>query len=141
MWLLELFRENKHKIYYLILAIVLLAASLIFEGGVYLWPVLLIFYFGYNKPTAQSIGIFVWCLLLFIKAVMTGIQTKTGLYSALTFDSEWMMISVLPFIWLYNGQRGKKSWITKYFTLYHLPCSLMDFDDFKILFIKYKLQY
>lgn len=38
MWLLELFRENKHKIYYLILAIVLLAASLIFEGGVYLWP-------------------------------------------------------------------------------------------------------
>lgn len=40
---------------------------------------------------------------------MTGIQTKTGLYSALTFDSEWMMISVLPFIWLYNGQRGKKS--------------------------------
>ena len=115
MWLLELFRENKHKIYYLILAIVLLAASLIFEGGVYLWPVLLIFYFGYNKPTAQSIAIFVWCLLLFIKAVMTGIQTKTGLYSALTFDSEWMMISVLPFIWLYNGQRGKKSWITKYF--------------------------
>lgn len=71
-------------------------------------------------------------MLLFIKAVMTGIQTKTGLYSALTFDSEWMMISVLPFIWLYNGQRGKKSWITKYFTLYHLPCSLMDFDDFKI---------
>lgn len=128
MWSLELFRENKHKIYYLILAIVLLAANLIFEGGVYLWPVLLIFYFGYHKPTAQSIGIFVWCLLLFIKAVMTGIQTKTGLYSALTFDSEWMMISVLPFIWLYNGQRGKY----QIFLLYHLPCSLMDFDDFKI---------
>ena len=52
----------------------------------------LIFYFGYRKPTAQSISIFVWCLLLFIKAVMTGIQTKTGLYSSLTFDSEWMMI-------------------------------------------------
>lgn len=67
-------------------------------------------------------------MLLFIKAVMTGIQTKTGLYSVLTFDSEWMMISVLPFIWLYNGQRGKY----QIFLLYHLPCSLMDFDDFKI---------
>ena len=141
MWLLELFRENKHKIYYLILAIVLLAASLIFEGGVYLWPVLLIFYFGYHKPTAQSIGIFVWCLLLFIKAVMTGIQTKTGLYSALTFDSEWMMISVLPFIWLYNGQRGKKSWITKYFFYIIYPAHLWILMLLRYLFIKYKLQY
>lgn len=136
MWLLELFRENKHKIYYLILAIVLLAASLIFEGGVYLWPVLLIFYFGYHKPTAQSIGIFVWCLLLFIKAVMTGIQTKTGLYSVLTFDSEWMMISVLPFIWLYNGQRGKKSWITKYFFYIIYPAHLWILMILRYLFIK-----
>ncbi len=136
MGLLELFRENKHKIYYLILAIVLLAASLIFEGGVYLWPILLIFYFGYNKPTAQSIGIFVWCLLLFIKAVMTGIQTKTGLYSALTFDSEWMMISVLPFIWLYNGQRGKKSWITKYFFYIIYPAHLWILMILRYLFIK-----
>lgn len=136
MWSLELFRENKHKIYYLILAIALLAASLIFEGGVYLWPVLLIFYFGYHKPTAQSIGIFVWCLLLFIKAVMTGIQTKTGLYSALTFDSEWMMISVLPFIWLYNGQRGKKSWITKYFFYIIYPAHLWILMILRYLFIK-----
>ncbi|WP_249905996.1 TraX family protein [Lactobacillus amylovorus] len=136
MWSLELFRENKHKIYYLILAIVLLAASLIFEGGVYLWPVLLIFYFGYHKPTAQSIGIFVWCLLLFIKAVMTGIQTKTVLYSALTFDSEWMMISVLPFIWLYNGQRGKKSWITKYFFYIIYPAHLWILMILRYSFIK-----
>ena len=136
MWSLELFRENKHKIYYLILAIVLLAASLIFEGGVYLWPVLLIFYFGYHKPTAQSIGIFVWCLLLFIKAVMTEIQTKTVLYSALTFDSEWMMISVLPFIWLYNGQRGKKSWITKYFFYIIYPAHLWILMILRYLFIK-----
>ena len=136
MWSLELFRENKHKIYYLILAIVLLAASLIFEGGVYLWPVLLIFYFGYHKPTAQSIGIFVWCLLLFIKAVITGIQTKTVLYSALTFDSEWMMISVLPFIWLYNGQRGKKSWITKYFFYIIYPAHLWILMILRYSFIK-----
>lgn len=141
MWLLDLFRENKHKIYYLILAIVLLAAGLIFEGGVYLWPILLIFYFGYHKLTAQSIGIFVWCLLLFIKAVMTGIQTKTGLYSELTFDSEWMMISVLPFIWLYNGQRGKKSWITKYFFYIIYPAHLWILMILRYLFIKYELQY
>ena len=64
-------------------------------------------------------------MLLFIKAVMTGIQTKTGLYSALTFDSEWMMISVLSFIWLYNGQRGKKSWITKYFFYIICPAHLL----------------
>ena len=90
---------------------------------------------------AQSIDIFVWCLLLFIKAVMTGIQTKTGLYSALTFDSEWMMISVLPFIWLYNGQRGKKSWITKYFFYIIYPAHLWILMILRYLFIKYELQY
>ena len=80
-------------------------------------------------------------MLLFIKAVMTGIQTKTGLYSALTFDSEWMMISVLPFIWLYNGQRGKKSWITKYFFYIICPAHLWILMILRYLFIKYELQY
>lgn len=46
-----------------------------------------------------------------------------------------MMISVLPFIWLYNGQRGKY----QIFLLYHLPCSLMDFDDFKIFVYQIKI--
>ena len=70
-------------------------------------------------------------MLLFIKAVMTGIQTKTGLYSTLTFDSEWMMISVLPFIWLYNGQRG-----TKYFFYIIYPAHLWILMILRYLFIK-----
>lgn len=136
MWSLELFRENKRHWYYLLLSLVLLFVSLIFEGGIYLWPVLLIFYFGYHKPKIESIGIFIWCILLLAKAIMTGIQTKTGLYSTLTFDSEWMMISVLPFIWLYNGQRGKKSWITKYFFYIIYPAHLWILMILRFLFIK-----
>lgn len=76
---------------------------------------------------------------------MTAVSAKTGLYSTLTFESEWMMISVLPFIWLYNGQHGKKSWITMYFFyviyplhffLRHLPITFMDFNDFEIYVYK-----
>ena len=136
MWALELFRENKRHWYYLLLAIFLLIVSLMFEGGIYLWPILLIFYFGYHKPKIESIGIIIWCLLLLAKAVMNGLQTKTGLYSSLTFDSEWMMISVLPFIWLYNGQRGKKNWITKYFFYIIYPTHLWILMILRYLFIK-----
>lgn len=124
MWSIELFRENKHRWYFLILAILLALISLFFEGGLYLLPVLLIFYFAYHKPTIESIWIAIWCLLLFLKAFMNAKSTNTGLYSTLTFDSEWMMISVLPFIWLYNGQHGKKSWITKYFFYIIYPVHL-----------------
>lgn len=64
--------------------------SLLFEGGLYLLPVLLIFYFAYHKPVIESAGIFIWCLILLIKAIMTAVSAKTGLYSTLTFESEWM---------------------------------------------------
>ncbi|RVU70995.1 MULTISPECIES: TraX family protein [Lactobacillus] len=90
MWALELFRENKKRWYYLLLALVLMVISLMFEGRLYLLPVLLIFYFAYHKPAIESIGIFIWCLLLFIKAVMNANNPGVSLYSSLTFDSEWM---------------------------------------------------
>lgn len=124
MWSLELFRENKKRWYFLILALFLMVASLPFEGGVYLLPVLLIFYFAYHRPIIQSVAIFVWCALLAAKAFINASATKTGLYSSLTFDNEWMMITVLPFIWLYNGQRGKKNPITKYFFYIIYPTHL-----------------
>lgn len=136
MWSFELFRENKRRWYYLLLALALLVISLMFEGGIYLWPVLLIFYFAYHQIKVESLGITVWCSLLFIKAIITAMQTKTSLYSALSFDSEWMMISVLPFIWLYNGKRGKKSWITKYFFYIIYPAHLWILMILRYLFIK-----
>ncbi|WP_143445833.1 TraX family protein [Lactobacillus kefiranofaciens] len=89
MWAIELFRENKRKWWYLILAIFLTFLSAIFEGGLYLLAVLFIFYFGYHKPKIESWGIFIWCLiwclLLFIKALITAHTTRTDLYSSLTF--------------------------------------------------------
>lgn len=124
MWCLELFRENKKRWYYLLLAIFLGILSLLFEGGLYLLPVLLIFYFAYHKPTIESVGIFIWCLLLLFKAIHTAQTTGISLYSSLTFDSEWMMITVIPFILLYNGRRGKKTWLSKYFFYAIYPAHL-----------------
>lgn len=135
MWSLELFRENKKRWYYLLLAIFLCLLSLPFEGGLYLLPVLLLFYFAYHKPTIESIGIFIWCSLLFVKAVHTAQVTNISLYSSLTFDNEWMMISVIPFIWLYNGQRGKKSWLSKYFFYIIYPAHLWLLMIIKYLFL------
>lgn len=58
-----------------------------------------------------------------------------SLYSSLTFDNEWMMISVIPFIWLYNGQRGKKSWLSKYFFYIIYPAHLWLLMIIKYLFL------
>ncbi|PEG87707.1 MULTISPECIES: TraX family protein [unclassified Lactobacillus] len=98
--------------------------SLPFEGGLYLLPVLLIFYFAYHKLTVESIGIFIWCFLILIKAIHNAQVANISLYSSLTFDSEWMMIAVIPFILLYNGKRGKKSLLTKFFFYIVYPAHL-----------------
>lgn len=76
MWTLELFRENKRRWHYLLLSFVLMFLNLLFEGGLYLLPGLLIFYFAYHKPIIESAGIFIWCLILLIKAIMTAVSAK-----------------------------------------------------------------
>ena len=84
---------------------------LAFEGGIYLSPLVSLFFLGqkYQSQRVMVIGIIAWCLLLFGRACLTyqtGTTGEPSLYNYLTFNNEFMMIMVVPLIYLYNGQRG-----------------------------------
>lgn len=103
---------------------------LMFEGGIYLYPLALIFFLGrkYHQKKPMLIAVTVWCLFLLGKAILnyqSGVTGSSSLYEYLTFDSEFMMIAVVPLIWLYNGQRGGEGTkAEKYFFYYFYPIHL-----------------
>ena len=131
-WLIDSMRvkqlDLKQKLFCSIAIVLLISFILMSEGGMYEIVVALIFYFfrGNFKRIAISMTIFCGLLLgktLFTYFTVTGIGT---LYQLLTFSNEFMMISVLPFIYLYNGQRGgsNKVWQKELF-YYFYPVHLI----------------
>lgn len=114
MWSLYSFQQNYKHWWYLCLTIILSLTSLIFEGGIYLLPLLFIFYCFYNKVNYQIIGILIICGLILAHAIYNAWLLHINLYEMLTFDNEWMMVTVIPFILLYNGQKGHVTFLTKH---------------------------
>lgn len=111
---LSVFQQNRKQWWYLGLTIILSFISLFFEGGIYLLPLLFIFYCFYDKVNYQIMGILMVCSLILLHAVYNAYVLHTNLYETLTFDNEWMMIMVIPFILLYNGQKGHDTLFTKH---------------------------
>ncbi|SCB99231.1 TraX family protein [Weissella bombi] len=111
-WILDTMfvkRLNFSKYFMLIMALIVITPFIIIsEGGPYELVMGLIFYLFRGNFKRISIGVTVFSLLLFAHALMSYFgQVEVGtLYQTLTFDDEYMMITVLPFIYLYNGQRG-----------------------------------
>lgn len=130
MWLLDNIIENKHRFLSIVPLVISAFLMMMFEGGVYLLPLAIIFFLGekYHHQTAMLSAALAWCILLLVKALMTYFGEPAGmesLYHYLTFDNEFMMIAVVPLIWLYNGLRGGNgSKAEKNFFYYFYPIHL-----------------
>ena len=96
------------------------------EGSFYLLPLLFVFYFGYNRKKIAYAGVIAWSVLLLIKACLSYYSGGTGisLFSTLCFDSEWAMIAVILPIYLYSGQRGVNSNVSKWLFYVVYPAHL-----------------
>lgn len=106
LWLLDSKQLGLKRYFFLLLLILPILMS---EGGIYLLPILLICYFFYQQKQRICIGITIFSLLLLIQAVLSFTQTPDPVftfYQHITFDNEFMMVGVVPFILLYNGLRG-----------------------------------
>ena len=116
-WCLENIRQRKNTVPSVILAIITAFLCLFTEGGFYLLPLAVIIWMFYGKKKLQCAGIGVWCAILLIKTLVSYYSgvIATTLYCDLCFDNEWAMFLVIPFILLYNGERGKNTGFTKYF--------------------------
>ena len=131
-WSIDSIRSKKLSIMQTILhvlgIILLIPMILMSEGGPYVIISALIFYFFRGNFKKIVISMTVFCALLLGKTLFNyftipGIGT---LYPLLTFSNEFMMISVLPFIYLYNGKRGGsgKKWEKNLF-YYFYPIHLV----------------
>lgn len=115
-WCLENIKERKKIIPNCLLAIITALSACILEGGLYLLPVALILWLFRNRKPLQCAGIALWSTALLVHTLLSYNSGYAGdtLYGYLCFDNKWAMFTVIFFILLYNGERGRNTTFTKY---------------------------
>ena len=96
------------------------------EGGIIIIPFMLITYLFRYSTKKRNMAYIVTTVLLaafYLNGAFIYDSLRTNIEMIL-FNSDWFFISVLPFLYLYNGQRGKNSKFTKYFFYVFYPAHL-----------------
>ena len=93
------------------------------EGGLVILPFMLITYaFRANKVLRNSLYFLLSAVLFALSFSLYPSTIET--ITMLLYNSDWFFISVLPFIALYNGQRGPKTRFSQYFFYVFYPLHL-----------------
>lgn len=122
-----------------IVPIILILPFILFaEGGLQLLPIALACYFFNNDAKKVSVVIFTWSLFLLAKTLFsyfTGGNEVMSLYQNLTFSSDFLMMTSIPFILAYNGKKGgnNKKWEKNLFYIFY-PLHLVIIYIITILF-------
>lgn len=119
-------------------ALLIIPFILFAEGGIYLFPIALACFLFNNDPKKVSISIFIWSAILFAKTMFSyfgGLNELLSLYKHLTYSSEFLMATSIPFILVYNGERGGrgKKWEKNLFYIFY-PLHLIILYVLEIIF-------
>ena len=93
------------------------------EGGQIIIPFMLITYFLRNREMIRNIFYVLYSILILIFSYFSYDSFKETLLMLL-YNSDWLFILVIPFIYLYNGERGNNSKFSKYFFYVFYPLHL-----------------
>ncbi|MGX7347930.1 TraX family protein [Aerococcus vaginalis] len=110
--------------WFILPSLLLTPLILMAEGGFYLLPIALASFYFKNDAKKVSLFIAGWSAVLLAKALFNHFSGAAGdisLYQTLTFDNEFMMATVIPFLLSYNGQRGGygKPWEKQLFYIFY----------------------
>lgn len=94
------------------------------EGGILLIPFMLITYLLRNNTKRRNIGYAVFAVLLFAMSFQWYPGDLPTTLNMLLMNSEWAFVSVIPFLALYNGERGRNDRFSKYFFYVFYPAHL-----------------
>jgi hypothetical protein len=94
--------------------------SLLTEASYNGLAMLIVFYFFYNKKPALYFAYAGLCVLFFL----WGLNNVKYFWE---FEFQWMMIAALPFIVLYNGERGRYSLKYLFYAFYPLHIWILYF--------------
>lgn len=127
-WCLENIRHHENVAMNSILAIICALACIsgYTEGGMSVLSIAVILWFFHGKKNLQCIAVGILCLVRLILTLTRFALGGTGttLYSYMCFSNEWAAFLVIPFILLYNGERGKNTKFTKYLFYVVYPAHL-----------------
>lgn len=128
----------KKLLYLLPLIFMLIFSALFCEGGLYLLPMLLIFYYTRGNKRQLFIGVLIWSAILLVKALANYFSgaTSLSLSQTLCFNSEWAMAFVLIPIYLYSGKRGRNDIFAKWLFYVVYPLHIWILVVLNLLFIK-----
>lgn len=100
-----------------------LVGLLLTEGGMVVLPFILITYCCRQHKGLGTVLYLGLALILFALSYSTYDSWQETL-TILLYNSDWLFISVLPVLALYNGQRGKQSAFNRYFFYVFYPLHL-----------------
>lgn len=100
-----------------------LAGVLLTEGGMTIIPFMLLSYIFRNQPVLRTLSYIVLAFLLFCLSIEI-YPTMGVTISMMLYNSDWAFITVLPFLHLYNGERGYNGKWGKYFFYIFYPAHL-----------------
>lgn len=103
--------------------LVLAVGGMLTEGGIVVIPFMLLSYLFRTKPVARNISYLVLAILLFVM-VYAPYPTVGETISMLAYNADFMFITVIPVLALYNGKRGKNTLFSKYFFYVFYPAHL-----------------
>ena len=104
-------------------SILLLPLSIFTEGGIAVIPFILITYLFRDSNNKKIIGYVILSTLLFIMSY-AAYPTIEETINMLMFNSDFLLILVVPFILMYNGERGMNNKFSKYLFYVFYPLHL-----------------
>lgn len=130
------YSENKtgvSKLLLVILAIILIPLGIFTEGGLVVLPFILITYSFRGNTKKQIIGYMIFSILLFTTSYNQYPTVKETI-DILMFNSDFLFILVIPFMLMYNGERGMNNKFSKYlfYVFYPLHLWLLAIVEFYI---------
>lgn len=105
------------------LIIVLLFGCIFTEGGLIILPFILITYLLRNRTKIRNLS-YVILSLLFLIMSYEPYETVSMTIKMMMYNSDWLFITVIPFIYIYNGKRGLNNKFSKYFFYVFYPAHL-----------------
>ncbi|MFV0559951.1 MAG: TraX family protein [Enterococcus sp.] len=131
LWLIDTIKTKTHPIQIvglILIGLLLLAAgSFLTEGGIVVLPFTLITYLTFGHTKRQTISYLLLSLCFFLLFDLPGVIGSRTVYEFLMnfgFNSSWLFITVVPFLRLYNGELGTKSFFSKYLFYLYYPLHL-----------------
>ena len=121
-------QENKLiRFFRILLGMIVLVTGIMFtEGGIILIPFMLFTYLFRNYPKRRNAVYFIYAIVLAVSSMNGAFIYDDPMMTLemILYNSDWLFISVLPFLYLYNGERGKNNRFTKYFFYVFYPAHL-----------------